>query len=86
MILPNSNRHFAGENTYGGGRVSTRIMTFDATALRGITSSGRVYELVGPPGLHGDGLYVWRRFATIAGVERSLNQSEEVYADNQPPA
>lgn len=58
--LPDKTRHFIGyciENREG--RVSSEIESFDIATLTGITSTGRIYKLVGEPGLNGDGQYVW---------------------------
>lgn len=72
-------RHFAGYNeTEGEGRASSAIVTFDAATMKGVTSSGRVYQLRGDPGLRGDGLYVWGRWERINGVTESRDVSQEV--------
>lgn len=47
------------------GRVSTAIVEFDATALRCRTKSGRIYELVGPPGRDGGADYVLARWLPL---------------------
>jgi hypothetical protein len=58
--LPGGDRHFVGWNTRGvEGRVSSRIVSFDPEARRGVTNSGRVYELVGDEGTNLDANYVW---------------------------
>ena len=57
---------FSGWNTRSReGRVSTRIVTYDPETKRGITESGRVYELVGESGWNGDAEYVWARYKRI---------------------
>jgi hypothetical protein len=62
-VEPEPSRHFVGYNDAGReGRVSSPIVTFDAEALRGVTHTGRVYELVGSPGLNGDAQYVLGRW------------------------
>lgn len=56
-------RHLVGYNLIDHeGRVSSAIVEFDAVALRGQTKSGRVYELIGPPGHCVDGDYVFARW------------------------
>jgi len=63
-------RHFCGycpENLEG--RVSSRITHFDHATRRGITRSGRVYELVGEPGLDLDAEYVLNFWLSRNGVE-----------------
>ena len=53
-------RHFVGYNVgRREGRVSTAIRRFDSTTRRGITASGRVYELIGPPDRDADGEWVF---------------------------
>jgi hypothetical protein len=65
----NGSRHFVGSDIRDDtGRVSTAIQEFDLTLLRGITSSGRVYQLVGPRGSSADGRYIWERWCTVNGV------------------
>jgi hypothetical protein len=59
-------RHFVGYNmTECEGRVSSAIQQFDPATRRGVTESGRVYELVGQPGHDADADYVWQRWLTI---------------------
>ncbi len=63
-------RHFVGYNeTEGAGRVSSAIQQFDRDTMRGITRSGRVYELLGPPGHDGDAAYVWGYWKRRNGVQ-----------------
>ncbi len=52
-------RHFTGYSDRGReGRVSSPIMTFDDESMKGITRSGRVYQLAGPSGFNADADYV----------------------------
>jgi hypothetical protein len=52
--------HWVGYNAdEGEGRVSSNMVEFDITTMRGKTKQGRVYTLEGPPGLEGDGTHVW---------------------------
>lgn len=61
-------RYFVGYSAAGReGRVSSSIVTFDSKTLRGVTSSGRIYELKGPSGLNGDAAYVLGRWKRIYG-------------------
>jgi hypothetical protein len=79
--LADGNRHFVGYNeTEGEGRTSSKIVQFDKDAMRGITQSGRVYQLVGNPGHNGDAMYVWGRWKQINDVENGTykNVSEEL--------
>ena len=60
MQLPHGDRHFVGWNmTEREGRVSSKIVEFDAATRCGRTRSGRVYQLRGPTGHDGDGAYTW---------------------------
>lgn len=77
--LPNGDRHFAGYNTTEmEGRASSKIVQFDPKTRKGITNSGRVYELSGRPGLGGDGLYVWQSWCRINGVTDAKDVSSEI--------
>lgn len=49
------------------GRVSSPVVAWDPVKRLAVTRSGRVYELVGPPGLDDDALYVWQRWLKIHG-------------------
>lgn len=50
--------HFSGYAGYEG-RVCSAIQSYDKNTRRGITESGRVYELVGDPGFNKDAVYVF---------------------------
>lgn len=51
--------HFSGRNCREfNGAVSSKIENFDSVTMRGVTSSGRVYQLVGLPGFCDDAQYV----------------------------
>ncbi len=56
---------FVGDHIGQAGRVSTDIVQFDEEKKRGITQSGRVYELVGSEGRSEDGEYVWSRYKQL---------------------
>ena len=40
--------HFCGTTNDGNGRVCSPVQEFDPSTMRGVTRSGRIYELVGP--------------------------------------
>ena len=81
MQLPNGARHFVGWNvTEREGRVSSKIVEFDATTRCGRTSSGRVYQLRGPTGHDGDGAYTWGRWMQRNGAVDCTDVSDEVQA------
>ncbi len=58
--------HFVGYAGYEG-RVCSAVQTYNPMNRRGITKSGRVYELVGHSGFNGDAMYVWNRWLRING-------------------
>lgn len=71
-------RHFAGYNVYEGeGRCSSAITTYDPVTKRGVTQTGRVYQLLDHPGLTGDGLYVKNRWCEINRVSEEIDVTEE---------
>lgn len=53
--------HFVGDAGYEG-RVSSPIMSYDETTKRGVSRSGRVYELAGASGNCQDAAYVFGRW------------------------
>lgn len=76
-------RHFVGVHGSGmlaAGRVSSAIVSFDASQRRGVTRSGRVYILRGAPGgLDGDAAYTWAawaRFNRVASYEDVTHEFE----------
>lgn len=61
--------HFVGYNdTEMEGRASSPIKEFDRLTGRGMTASGRIYELTGAPGKDSDGEYVWSHWKYINKV------------------
>jgi hypothetical protein len=72
-------RHFIGAGVYGGsGRVSTAIVTFDLAAKRGITRSGRVYNLVSEPGNSWDADYLCHQWCELTGVSSFVDVTREM--------
>lgn len=70
--------HVAGYNdVIGEGRVSSPIVSLDASSRCCVTASGRVYRLAGQPGLGSDASYVWARWLRIwdATVQEDLSQA-----------
>lgn len=62
-------RHFVGYNcTEREGRVSSAIVQFDIDRRRGVTRSGRVYELQGEPGWNSDAEYTWAAWRRLYQV------------------
>lgn len=82
--LANGDRHFCGWAVQNReGRASTAIQTFDVCAMRGQTSSGRVYQLYGPPSEDAEGLHVWSTWARINSAESWSDVSEEVWVQHE---
>lgn len=78
-VYDGPSRHFVGTKSgEWSGRVSSRIETFDATTLRGVTASGRVYQLAGPRGSSSDGEYVWAAYCRINNARNVRNVSDEL--------
>jgi hypothetical protein len=72
-------RHFVGADVYdGSGRVSTAIVTFDPAAKRGLTSSGRIYNLVSDPGNSWNADYVWTQWCEHTGVRSFVDVTQEM--------
>lgn len=66
LATQHGSRHFVGNDVRDyTGRVSTAIQQFDPATLRGVASSGRVYQLVGPRGCSEDGRYIWKRWCEV---------------------
>lgn len=65
-------RHFLGIRTdIKSGRISSEITSFDHRTMLGVTSTGRRYHLVGPPGWTMDTQYVllhWCRLNNVAKI------------------
>ena len=64
FLVDGKDIHFVGYTGYEG-RVCSAVQTFDPTTCRGVTKSGRIYELAGHSGFNGDAMYVWRRWLGI---------------------
>lgn len=62
--------HFVGRNSIEvNGAVSSKIESFDSVTMRGITRSGRIYQLLGLPGFCDDAQYVFSNWCRINKVE-----------------
>jgi len=72
ILQINGNRHFIGWNsTLDCGQVSSPVKMFDRELRRGVTRSGRVYQLDGLPGDDPDGDYVLGRWLDQQGLTRA---------------
>ena len=58
-----SSIHFMGYAGYEG-RVCSSVQTYDPTTKRGITKSGRIYELIRDPGVNRDAMYVFNNWCS----------------------
>ena len=68
QVMPAGTLHFVGyHHAYREGRVSSAIIRFDPEAMRGVTKSGRIYQLRGDTGFNSDAEYVWDRWCGIPG-------------------
>lgn len=78
MLVGEKYVHFVGYTGHEG-RVCSAVQTYDNKTKRGITRSGRIYELVGPSGHNSDAQYVWAHWLEINGLtsEDARNISEE---------
>ncbi|MFM0561692.1 hypothetical protein [Paraburkholderia sediminicola] len=82
METDEGSRYFIGRNMErGSGRASTRIVKFDPTTRRGVTGSGRIYELVGESGVDTAANYLWAVTCAQAGTS-----STDVSSDYDQPA
>lgn len=75
-------RHFVGTSIRDReGRVSSAVESFDAKTKRGVTSSGRVYELVGSrTGMNLDAEYTWNHWKSICQAQDVVDVTAEVKA------
>lgn len=74
--------HAVGWN--GEGRASTAIVKFlpritEDAPISFKTASGRLYELVGSPGVNWDASYVWEVWKSINGIAKAEDVSNEYY-------
>ena len=75
-------RYFIGHNMETmSGRASTCIVNFDPETRRGVTGSGRIYELAGESGVDTEANNLWALTCAQAGIS-----STDVSSDYDPPA
>ena len=70
--------HLVGYAGYEG-RVCSAIQTYDPKSKRAVTSSGRVYELVGYSGYNGDAMYTWGRWFDNLGPTATVKDVTDQY-------
>lgn len=81
MLVEGKDTHFVGRANWEG-RVCSAVQTYDPKTKRGVTKSGRVYELLGPSGFDRDAMYVWSRWMHINGLEEKDIQDITSQYDN----
>ncbi|WP_333875759.1 hypothetical protein [Methylobacter sp.] len=59
------------------GRASTSIQAFDRERMRISTSSGRVYQLEGQPGITSDAEYVWKYWKSANEANDEIDVSDQ---------
>jgi hypothetical protein len=85
-------RHLVGLRPYhGSGRVSSAVVNFDLGSRIALTTSGRRYVLLGPPGFDSDADYTWVLWSIINSVTSWRDITAEWLAEAQtnqpaPPA
>lgn len=62
------------------GRVSSRILELDMKSLVGVTSTGRVYRLLGPAQWASAALYTWQRWCEMYQVSEWRDVTDELLA------
>lgn len=73
-------RHLAGWSCEDHqGQVCSAVQRFDPLTGQCLTESGRVYRLLGRPGLGADAEYVWNRWRRIASVGEHRDVTREVF-------
>lgn len=63
--------HFVGDCGYEG-RVSSAVKKYDPLNKRGVTQSGRVYELVGNSGYNGDAMHTWAGWCRVCKATQDM--------------
>lgn len=72
-------RHFAGTKALDGhGKASTAIIAFDPVAGRGVTESGRVYQLEGSAGVEVNVACAWDAFVRVNRAADIVDVSVEI--------
>src|SRR5262245_60139722 len=76
-------RHLVGWNIEDAeGRVSSALTGFDQRRLRGVTQSGRTYQLEGEPGYDADAQEVWNGWRVVNSVSSERDVSRDVWAQH----
>lgn len=84
---PNKTRHFVGYSVGScKGQVSSAIQKFDPKTLRGVTESGRVYQLQGSPGWDADADYIWGRWKLMWGITSEVDVTRSIESSRENEA
>lgn len=76
---PNKTRHFVGYSVHDkAGQVSSAIKQFDPNTMRGVTESGRVYQLLGLPRWNADAEHTWRRWKSICNITGEVDVTDSI--------
>lgn len=81
--MPGGSRHFCGVHAggpSGKGRVSSEVVGFDPGTMTGMTGSGRLYRLEGPPCQGGDAGLIRDAWLAAHGIDPDLAVPVEVDA------
>lgn len=79
-------RHLAGWSCEDAqGQVCSAVQLFDPASGQCVTQSGRIYRLLGPPGLSADAEYVWRRWKDIWEIQEHRDVTQDVVAAMREP-
>jgi hypothetical protein len=80
--LEGATMHFIGDSMEDSqGQVSSPILTFDPASGKGVSRSGRIYKLEGPPSYSGDAEYVWRVWCRVNAAGEAVDLTEKVYGE-----
>ncbi|MEB2399337.1 MAG: hypothetical protein OZ927_07350 [Alcaligenaceae bacterium] len=81
--LEDGSRHLCGGAGFLGGRVSSAVMSIDHENATVVTRSGRIYVLVGEPGLDADADDLWEEWTAFNNVVSWKDVTEEVWSEIQ---
>jgi hypothetical protein len=82
VVLRNGirSRHVWGHDvTNEAGRASSAIRKFNKEDMTATTHSGRIYQLLGPPGHANQGEYAWQNWCRINGVISESDVTDEYF-------
>lgn len=81
MQIARGGCHLVGWNSSEReGRVSTAIVSMNASTREALTASGRVYELAGRPGFNADAEHTWGWWCRLNDVEQYVDITAQIEA------